>query len=683
VIISLAGLNRPQRQAAETVEGPVLILAGAGSGKTRTITYRMAHMVANLKINPKQILAVTFTNKAAKEMRERVSALLGSSKGRGLTISTFHALCVRILKREIQNLGYHQKFNIYDTGDQLAIIREALNKYTSEKDGGFERKTIQSKISFLKNRGISPTEYPTTPYYDPESPYDQAIEHCYHYYQEKMRFYNAIDFDDILFLTIELFRKHPHLAKHYSEKYNYIMIDEYQDTNGLQFELVTHLTCLHKNLCVVGDDDQAIYGFRGADVSNILNFEQNYPNCKVIKLEENYRSTNSILQLANKVIAQNTKRKDKTLFSQKNTDDRPVVWACGSTEHEAESVVEDILQFWSTDGGHLSEVAILYRSKTQVAAFEEQLRLSQIPYKIIGGQKLYEKKEVKDIMAYLSFLNNPKDELALRRIINIPHRGIGNATLEKYLALKTKDNTDLYQAFKNNPSVDPKRAGDIQTFTKLVEEMQHEFNSRSLPEALGQLIEKINYFSFIDQEYKDAPKQAEKKKVDVNMFMQLAERFVQYHKQNATLNYFVEKIILQDSQDDEEHSDLDDDLKKNEVTLMTLHSAKGLEFDRVYFVGAEEEILPHKKSMAEGTDLNEELRLCYVGITRAREKLVLTYCKERKLYGKNVRRNKSRFLHNLEEGLFDEKDRTVFGHLSPEEAESYKKKFFQGLIEDL
>ncbi|MBI2520482.1 MAG: UvrD-helicase domain-containing protein [Bdellovibrio sp.] len=681
-MFSLNNLNSMQRLAAETVQGPVLILAGAGSGKTSTITHRMAHMVANLNISPKSILGVTFTNKAAREMRERVISLIGHTASHGMTLSTFHALCVSILKKHIEKLGYHSSFNIYDTSDQMAIIREALNQYRSDKDGGFDRKTIQARISFLKNQGISPEQFPKSKHFDYDSPYDLATQHCFQFYRDKMRFYNAIDFDDILFLTASLFRKFPELATSYSKRFQYIMVDEYQDTNALQFELILALTSTHKNLCVVGDDDQSIYAFRGADITNILSFDKHFSPAKVIKLEENYRSTQPILELANHVIAQNKVRKQKTLFSQKKSTELPILWSCGHTEHEAQAVTEDILQYWRS-GKSLNDIAILYRSKTQVEPFEAQLRMSQIPYTIIGGQKLYDKKEIKDIMSYLTLIYNTRNELALRRILNVPNRGIGQATLDKYLALKESRKCDLFSALENNPSLGPTKSTGVLDFIKIINHSKDLFAQRPLHTALTELISSLGYYEFINHEYKDAPKQAERKRLDVEAFIQTAEHFYNYHKQNTTLDLFVEKIILQDSQDQADAQEDQNKIQKNEIALMTLHSAKGLEFERVYFVGTEEDLLPHKKTMSEGTDISEELRLCYVGITRARKKLILTYCKERTLYGKKVPRHKSRFLEVLKPGLLIEQDRTTFGHLTPEEAKDYKKNFFKGLIDDM
>lgn len=679
-MISLSGLNEKQREAASQIEGPVLILAGAGSGKTRTITYRIAHMVDNLGLKGTSILAVSFTNKAAREMRERVHTLLGSKKSRGLSLLTFHSLGVRILKKEITRLGYHQNFSIYDQSDQISIVREALKHYHDEKK--FDQKEIQSKISFLKNAGIEADDFADSHHFNPENAYDHATDYCYRYYEEKLKFYNAIDFDDILLLSLKIFRKFPEVAVEYSEKFHYIMVDEYQDTNALQFELILHLTKTHNNLCVVGDDDQSIYAFRGADVTNILEFEKNFPNAKVVKLEENYRSVSPILNLANAVIKQNSKRRDKTLWSKKPSETRPLLWAMGDGDHEAEVVVEDIVQH-QAKGGHLGDIAILYRSNTQAPPIEDQLRMSQVPYTIIGGQKFYDKKEVKDLMSYLFTILNPNDQMAIRRILNIPHRGIGTATLEKYLNKSNELNLPLFETMKLHPDLDPQRKASIESFVDLILKFQVEFRTYTLPETISKLVEEIEYLNFIDKQYDNA-KQVERRRQDVMNFVESAERFTHYYKEGANLQTFVERLLLQDSQDKEEGEDEDQDIRKNEVTLMTFHSSKGLEFKDVYMVGVEEETLPHKKTISQGEDISEERRLCYVGITRAQEKLVMTYCKNRKIYGKETPRFPSRFLNDVKDlNLFVEQDRTQFGHLTKEEAETYKKNFFANLLANL
>ncbi len=669
-MISLNGLNPEQRKAAETVEGPVLILAGAGSGKTRTVTYRIAHMLDNLRIPGKQILAVSFTNKAATEMKERVSHLVDSRMRKGITLSTFHSLGIRILREDIHHLGYNNLFTIYDQADQMSIVREGLKSYRSNKS--YDRSIIMSKIGLLKNQGVSADEFPKSKYYDPENNYDGATEYVYHYYQEKLQFYNALDFDDILFLVVKLFNQFPEVAKKYSERFKYIMIDEYQDTNSLQFSLIQALTSTHQNICVVGDDDQAIYGFRGADISNILNFEKQYSDTVVIKLEENYRSTFPILDLANQVIKESTQRKEKTMRTAQMEGVLPQLWAAGDSDHEAAIVVEEIIKLQSHEVA-LSEIAILYRSNTQVPPFEDQLRIGQVPYKIIGGQKFYEKKEIKDIIAYLTLIQNPRDELALRRILNVPNRGIGSVTLNKNLEKALEQKRHLFQVI-----CDEEEHEGIKSFVQIIRKFQRVFNEQSLLPSITQLVDELNYYDFIEKSY-DQPKLAVRKKDDVKNFILAADRFQDRYQEDATLKNFVERLLLADAHDSQGPGD---GFKKNEVTLMTLHASKGLEFDHIFLIGMEEEILPHKKTIIDNSDINEERRLCYVGITRARKKLIMTYAKERKMYGKMIPRFKSRFVIELPH-LYKELDRTNFGDMSEDEVTDFKKNFFGSLMDSL
>lgn len=669
-MISLNGLNPEQREAAETVEGPMLILAGAGSGKTRTVTYRIAHMLDNLRIPGKSILAVSFTNKAAMEMKERVGHLVDSKTRKGITLSTFHSLGMRILREDIHHLGYNNLFTIYDQADQTSIVREALKNYRSGKS--FERSIILSKIGLLKNNGISCEEFTKSKFYDPENNYDGATEYVYHYYQDKLQFYNALDFDDILFLVAKLFRNHPDVAKKYSERFRYVMVDEYQDTNNLQFELIQALTSTHSNICVVGDDDQAIYAFRGADISNILNFEKQFPATKIVKLEENYRSTFPILNLANNVIKENLQRKDKTMRTSKMEGALPQLWAAGDSDHEAAIIVEEIIKMQSNSIA-LSDIAILYRSNTQVPPIEDQLRISQVPYNIIGGQKFYEKKEIKDLIAYLTVIQNTRDELALRRILNVPNRGIGSVTLNKFLDIGTRERKHLYNVLAEDDTNE-----HIQDFISLIKRYQILFNEQPLVQTINQLVEEIKYYDFIEKSY-DSAKLANRKREDVKNFILAADRFQDRYQTDATLKNFVERLLLADSSDSSSSSD---GFVKNEVTLMTLHASKGLEYDNVFLVGMEEELLPHKKTIVDNSDINEERRLAYVGITRARKRLIMTFAKERKMYNKMIPRFKSRFVIELP-ALYKELDRTNFGDMSQDEVVDFKKNFFGSLRDTL
>ncbi len=678
-MISLSGLNSMQRQAAEKVEGPLLILAGAGTGKTRTITYRMAHMIDNLHIPPENILALSFTNKAAKEMRERVYTLIGKRKAKKCSLLTFHSLGLRILKKEIVHLNYHKNFTIYDPSDQMTIIREGLKHYHDEKK--FDGKMILSLIGKLKNQNISEDDYADSQLFNDEDPYHHATQYLYSYYQEKLKFYNAIDFDDILLLTHKLFSNFPEIKNKYSELFKFIMVDEYQDTNPLQFEIIKQLTSLHNNICVVGDDDQAIYSFRGADIKNILSFEETFPNAHIVKLEENYRSNKPILNLANKVIALNKKRREKTLWSDKDSSNSPLLWAMADPDHEAQVVIDDITQHQKA-GKHLGDIAILYRSNTQAPILENELRMSQVPYTIIGGKKLYEKKEIKDLMAYLFVISNPFDELSLRRILNVPSRGIGIVTLNEFLEISKNKNCSLFQAFQKHSSDLPVKKEKIDQFVRLIEKYQQFFKTHSLKEALESLLDEIQFYEYIEKQY-DSAKKRELKKNDVQFFIDSAERFSKYRAQENALKDFIERLLLQDSQDNSSEED-DDDVRKNQVTLMTLHSSKGLEFPKVYLIGAEESLIPHSKTVKLGEDVSEERRLFYVGITRAEEKLIMSYCKERSFHGKKLTCHPTRFLNDLmQDDILHHQDRTTFGHLSQDEAEEYKKNFFEDLYQSL
>jgi DNA helicase-2/ATP-dependent DNA helicase PcrA len=679
-MVNLNELNPSQRQAAMTVKGPVLILAGAGSGKTRTVIYRIAHMINDHRIDPRQILAVSFTNKAAGEMNERLKKLVGARKKRGITLCTFHSLGIRILRQDIDKIGYNKDFTIYDQGDQISIVREGLKLFNADKNA-YDKKTILSKIGNLKNHGISAEEFKNSDYFDEHDDYDVATEYVYHYYQDKLHFYNALDFDDIIYLVVKLFKSHPDVANKWSERFKYLIIDEYQDTNGLQFEMVRGLTSMHNNICVVGDDDQSIYAFRGADITNILNFEKNFDNTQVIKLEQNYRSTSKILNLANEVIRKNVKRKDKTMFSTNHDGPDPLLWSCGNSDHEAQIVVDEIVKH-QAEGKSLADISILYRSNTQIPPFEDQLRLAQVPYKVIGGQKFYDKKEIKDIIAFLSVIYNTKDELSIRRILNVPQRGIGSVSLKRFLSMAHDSHIPLFLILEElSQKPDEKKHKELAQFVGIIRKYQGLFRTMKLSQAISSMLDEIHYLKFVEKSY-DSPKVAARKKDDVRNFILSTERFEERFKEEATLQSYLERLLLADSQDNRNGED-DDKLGNNEVTLMTLHSSKGLEFDTVFLVGMEEELLPHKRTIQEGEDIDEERRLAYVGLTRAKRRLIMTYAQERRIYGKDIKRHKSRFIEELDNFHIPEYDRTSFGHLSEEEAQQYKQDFFGDLLKSL
>jgi superfamily I DNA/RNA helicase len=588
-------------------------------------------------------------------------------------MSTFHSLGIRILCEDIHHLGYNNLFTIYDSADQMSIVREGLKNYRANKS--FDKGMVQSKISWLKNKGISPEEYVSSEYYDPENPYDGAVEMVYPFYQDKLRFYNALDFDDILYLVVKLFEAHPEVARKYSERWKYLMVDEYQDTNGLQFRFIQGLTSTHNNICVVGDDDQSIYAFRGADISNILNFEKRFSGARVIKLEENYRSYAPILELANRVIKENPNRKDKTMRTSQVGGEKPFLWASADADHEASVVVDDIIQL-QQKGVHLGEVAILYRSNTQIPPFEDQLRLNQVPYNIIGGQKFYEKKEIKDLIAYLTVILNPRDELGLRRILNVPNRGVGTVTLEKFLKTSSETKLPLFNVIENEAPTSKRT--ELVGFAELIHQMRDVFNQQGIVEGVKELIRRTDYMAFVDKSY-DNTKFAARKKEDVENFIQSAMRFQERFGEEATLRNFVERLLLADSQDSKGGGG---DEERHEVTLMTLHSSKGLEYDYVYLVGMEEELLPHKKTIVDNGDIGEERRLCYVGVTRARKRLVMTHAKQRKLYGREVPRHPSRFVVNHHDAMTVQ-DRTTFVGMTETEIQDVKDDFLADLIKSL
>ncbi len=679
----LAALNPAQREAAAHIEGPILILAGAGSGKTKTITFRMAHMMEDYGIKGDEILALSFTNKAAREMLLRLRSLVPAKKRKGITLSTFHSLGLKILRESIVHLneGYDETFTIYDSADQMSLLRQILKNVKGDKN--FDRSTLLTLIGKMKNASIRAHEFATHPQFNPQNKYHEFLLHVYPAYQEQLKLLNALDFDDILFHVCTLFKQRPDLADMYSQKYRYIMVDEYQDTNPIQFQILQGLTRSHQNICVVGDDDQAIYSFRGADISNILSFEFQYPNTKVIKLEENYRSTQRILHLANSIIKHNKKRKDKTLWSQKDSGPVPLLWECQDDFHEAQLIAEHI-QTLMTQSVHLSEVAILVRGQTQMGTLETELKLAQIPYRLIGGQEFYEKKEIKDILAYLSLLSNPKDDLSFRRIINTPTRGIGPKTIETLINIGAREKKPLTQIARDADQYPELTKLDslesVKNFSLLLKEGKAHFQNDTLDVALDKLYESLNYRNYVRGQYEKVT-QVDHKLRDLDQLIQLTKRYCEANSDVAKLSPFLSDLVLSDAHS-KHNATRDEEGKVYEVTLMTMHASKGLEFDVVFLPGMEEEILPHKKSIEAMDDLSEERRLAYVAITRAREKLIMSYAKEKKMYNKMVPRKLSRFLVGPEE-FYQKVDRTSFESMDENEFQAYKGKMFDDIFKSL
>jgi DNA helicase II / ATP-dependent DNA helicase PcrA len=670
-MLDLSRLNPEQLAAVKHTEGALLVLAGAGSGKTGVITYRIAHLILDLKVPPDRILAVTFTNKASKEMKERVEHIVGRKHCKGIVLSTFHSLGVRVLKRDIERLGYKKNFSIYSTADQVGLVRQIVREVnTSEKK--YDAEAIIWKISGAKNKLIPPSRYVASPSDD----IDMMAALVYPRYQSALKAFNAIDFDDIIMLTAELLQHHPPVLQHWQERFGYIMVDEYQDTNSSQYLLVNLLAAGCRNLCVVGDDDQSIYGWRGADVGNILDFEKDFSGCRTIKLEQNYRSTGNILEAANNLIGNNKVRKEKKLWTAAGNGPLIDLNIVQDDEEEATSVVERIqLERFKRDLPY-SDFAILYRTNAQSRAFEEQLRFEDIPYVLVGGTQFFERKEVKDTIAYLRVIGNPLDEVALLRIVNFPKRGIGDSTVIRINQWSLEKECPLFEAFGRVAEIEgisESIRDKVLAFHQTVVDAAETFKGEGeLAEKGKALFEKLHIEEEIFRTIDDA--KAARRKVEnveqiINSMAAYEERVPQ-----STLGGFLEKVSLMDEdrfsgKDKKDHG-------RDAVTLMSLHSSKGLEFPFVFLVGMEDEILPHKRAIYEDFTVDEERRLCYVGITRAREQLVMTRTLYRKKYGKLQERIPSRFLEEIPATVLNVQQSGVAKEVPAEEAVKSADSFF-------
>ena len=643
-MVNYDSLNTMQKEAVFHTKGPLLILAGAGSGKTRVLTYRMARLIDEEGVNPWNILAITFTNKAAKEMRDRVDSLVGAGS-ESIWVSTFHSLCVRILRRYIDRLGYENSFTIYDADDQKSMMKDVCKQLRIDTKVLKER-SILSAISSAKDELISPEEYEK---YCSGDYYKQKIASAYKQYQLQLKRNNALDFDDLIVKTVELFRCCPDVLDYYQERFRYIMVDEYQDTNTAQFRLVRLLADKYRNLCVVGDDDQSIYKFRGANIGNILNFEKEFENAKVIKLEQNYRSTSNILNAANGVIRHNRGRKDKTLWTDQPGGTPIGAKQFNSAYDEADYVAKDILRRVQRDEGQYSDFAVLYRTNAQSRLFEEKFLIANIPYRIIGGVNFYARKEIKDMLAYLKTVDNARDDLAVRRIINVPKRGIGATTLAKIQEYAVHSDLSFYDACKRVDEVPGigRSAGKIKDFVTFIQTLRSQAEYISVHELLEMILDTTGYV--LDLESEDS----EEAKARVENIDELISKTVSYEETAAepTLSGFLEEVALV--------ADIDSlDESENHVVLMTLHGAKGLEFPNVYLTGMEEGIFPSYMSMDDDDPdaLEEERRLCYVGITRAMKHLTVTCAKTRMVRGTTQFNPMSRFLREIPKEVLESEE---------------------------
>lgn len=634
-------LNREQREAVMQTEGPVLILAGAGSGKTRALTHRIVYLIEEFGVNPWNILAITFTNKAAEEMRERVDGLVSFGADQ-IWVSTFHSLCVRILRRHIDRLGFDNRFTIYDTDDQKTVMKGVCKRLNIDTKA-YKERSLLSAISSAKDNLVDVREYEMNTMGDYHK---MVIAKVYREYQETLKRNNALDFDDIIVKTVELFKTCPEILNSYQERFKYIMVDEYQDTNTAQFELVRLLADKYRNLCVVGDDDQSIYKFRGANIRNILDFELHYPEAKVIKLEQNYRSTSSILDAANAVIHNNAGRKEKTLWTQKKEGSRVHFRQLDSAYEEAEFIADDICRRMRQDGVSYKDCAILYRTNAQARILEERMMNENIPYVVVGGVNFYSRMEIKDILAYLKTIDNGLDEVALRRIINVPKRSIGAASVEKISVYAQERGISLFDAMceaKNVPGLG-RSAEKVEAFVNMIQVFRSGLDSYGIVDLIRAILERIKYAEYL-QEQDD--EDAEDRMNNIEEFISKASRYEETHDY-IELSEFLSEVALVADIDNVENKD-------DRVLLMTLHSAKGLEFPVVYLSGMEDGLFPSFMSIAapDPEELEEERRLAYVGITRAKEELTLTCAKCRMIRGETQYNAVSRFVREIPTELMD------------------------------
>ena len=637
----LEGMNPQQKEAVEYTEGPLLILAGAGSGKTRVLTHRIAYLIENKGVKPYHIMAITFTNKAAQEMRERVDQIVefGSES---IWVSTFHSSCVRILRRFIDRIGYANNFTIYDTDDQKTVMKHLIKKLQLDTKL-YKERSLMSAISSAKNEMILPEQFEKNAGLDWKK---KKIAQVYYEYQAELKKNNALDFDDLLVKTVELFQRCPDVLEFYQDKFQYLMVDEYQDTNMVQFKFISLLAAKYRNLCVVGDDDQSIYKFRGADIENILGFEKVFPDAKVIKLEQNYRSTQNILNAANEVIANNEGRKVKRLWTENEEGSKLDFREFQNAFEEAEYVTGEISRMVREGQCTYGDVAVLYRTNAQSRLFEEKFLLANVPYKIVGGVNFYARKEIKDLLAYLKTIDNAQDDLAVQRIINVPKRGIGAASISRVSMHAAEQDINFYDALLEAAYIPGigRSLNKIESFTNFIQKMRTQTEYYSVKELLEHIIEETGYVKELEAE------DTEESKARIENIDEFISKIVTYEEENERpdLSGFLQEVALV--------SDIDSvDSDSDYVLLMTLHSAKGLEFPYVYLAGMEDGIFPSYMTITgdDPGELEEERRLCYVGITRAKKHLTLTSARQRMIRGETQYNKVSRFVRELPRELVE------------------------------
>jgi DNA helicase-2/ATP-dependent DNA helicase PcrA len=636
----LNGLNPEQQNAVKATDGPLLIMAGAGSGKTRVLTHRIGYLIVEKGVNPYNILALTFTNKAAREMRERIGKMMGGTADE-IWISTFHSMCVRILRRDIDRLGFNRNFTILDTTDQQSVIKGILKDKNIDPKK-FDPRAILGSISSAKNEMIDPEEYAKLA----GGYFDQVVSDVYTEYQKRLRKNQALDFDDLIMTTIQLFKRVPDVLEYYQRKFQFIHVDEYQDTNKAQYLLVKQLANRFKNLCVVGDSDQSIYRWRGADIANILSFEKDYPNAKVILLEQNYRSTKRILLAANKVIENNANRKAKNLWTENPEGNKLVYYRADSEQGEAQFVAGKIKEL-TRDKYKYSDIAVLYRTNAQSRVMEEVLLKSNIEYSIVGGTKFYDRKEIKDMLSYLRLVSNPDDDISLRRVINVPKRGIGSTSVDKIANFAAMHDLSLYQALESIELVglSPKTTKAAIEFRDLIGNYTRMQEFLSVTELVEEVLDKSGYREMLKAE---KSLEAQSRLENLDELLSVTKSFEESSEDKTLVAFLTDLALVADidSMDD-------DDEKSDAVVLMTLHSAKGLEFPVVFLIGMEEGVFPHSRSLMEEAEMEEERRLAYVGITRAEQTLFLTNAQMRTLFGRTNMNPASRFIKEIPVDLLE------------------------------
>ncbi|WP_200416403.1 DNA helicase PcrA [Virgibacillus salexigens] len=649
----IKGLNKQQKEAVTHTDGPLLIMAGAGSGKTRVLTHRIAYLLEEKDVAARNILAITFTNKAAREMKERVRRLVGSESDQ-MWVSTFHSMCVRILRRDIDRIGYSGNFTILDSGDQLSAIKQILKDLNIDPKK-FEPRAMLGQISAAKNELITAEEYNK----NVGNFYERQVGQIYEKYQKVLQKNQSLDFDDLIMQTIHLFKRVPEVLEYYQRRFQYIHVDEYQDTNHAQYQLVKQLASRYQNLCVVGDSDQSIYRWRGADITNILTFEKDYPASRTILLEQNYRSTKSILTAANKVIEHNSGRKPKNLWTE-NPDGKHIHYFQGSTEQEEALFVTDKIQELTHSNGYSpNDVAILYRTNAQSRAIEDTLVKSNIAYQMVGGTKFYERKEIKDMVAYLRLIMNPDDDLSFERVVNVPKRGVGKTSIERLREYAALHDISFNEAVKevDFTGVSKKAANALAEFGKLIQSLSQQQEFLTATDMVEAVLERTGYETMLKNE---RTLEAQSRLENLEEFMTVTKDFEKVSEDKTLVAFLTDLALIADiDQVDEEEAE-----GEEKITLMTLHAAKGLEFPIVFLIGLEENVFPHSRSMFDEEEMEEERRLAYVGITRAEKELYITHAKMRTLFGRTNMNPISRFVNEipeeLMEGIQDAKT-TMFG----------------------